>query len=283
MTKILIVDDNLEVGQMLHHHLTGEGYEVIEAKNSKMAMEIIKETLPEVVLLDVKDATGFEICQQLRKTPECELIYIILLTELTESKYKVKGLDHGADDYVTKPFDIPELLARIRVGDRTVIKKREATIDKLTKVYNKDYFYMYLAQEASRASRYKRQLSLIMSDIDHFKRINDDYGLLIGDTILKQIALVIKRHSRNSDLVARWGGEEFVVLLPETSLEGGAIVAERIRQSLASQNFPHVQQITASFGVASLVTNGRNLLYQADLALNEAKANGRNKVVVMNE
>jgi len=284
MSKILVVDDNLNTRKMLCRHLTKSGYEVSETDRGKIALEKIKEELPEVILLDVMmpDMTGFEVCQQLRKTPQYELIYIIMLTALTDSKYKIEGLDKGADDYVTKPFDISELLARIRVGERTAIKKREATIDGLTKVYNRNYFDMYLAQEVSRAKRYKRELSLIITDIDLFKNINDTYGHLTGDTVLQEFTQIIMQQCRRSDLVARFGGEEFIILLPETPLKGGTIVAERMCERIDAHIFQEVKHITASFGVASLITDrdGRELLRRADSALYKAKKNGRNQVVV---
>jgi diguanylate cyclase (GGDEF)-like protein len=285
MSKILIVDDNVKTRKMLCRHLIKMGYEVSEAESGQIALEIIRDELPEVVLLDVMmpDMTGFEVCQQLRKTPQYELIYIIILTALTDNEYKIECLDQGADDYVTKPFDISELLARIRVGERTAIKKREATIDGLTKVYNRNYFEMYLAQEVSRAKRYKRELSLIMTDIDYFKKINDNYGHLVGDMVLQEVAQMLMQQCRRSDLVARFGGEEFLMLLPETPLEGGIIVAERMCQRFANHNFPDIDMITASFGVASLIKDGRDLLRRVDSALYIAKKKGRNQVVVDEE
>lgn len=284
MSKILIVDENIKTRKMLHRHLTKGGYEVSEAENGQIALEKIRDELPEVVLLDVmmSDMTGFEVCQQLRKTPQYELIYIIMLTALTGSKDKIEGLDKGADDCVTKPFDISELFARIRVGERTALKKREATIDGLTKIYNRNYFDMYLAQEVSRAKRYERELSLIMADIDFFKQINDTYGHLTGDTVLQEFAQILMQQCRKSDLIARFGGEEFIILLPETPLKGGIIVAERMCERIATHIFQEVEHITASFGVANLITDrdGRELLRRADSALYQAKKNGRNQVVV---
>jgi len=284
MSKVLIVDDNLKTRKMLRRHLLKNGYETLEAENGHVALESVKENLPEVVLLDVMmpDMTGIEVCQKLRQTPHYELVYIIMLTALTSSEQKVEGLDQGADDYITKPFDVYELMAHIRVGERTVIKKREATIDGLTKAFNKSYFNMYLAQEVNRTQRYKRHLSLIMSDIDHFKKINDTYGHLVGDSVLQAVTQIIMQQCRRSDLVARFGGEEFVILLLETPLEGGKTAAEKIRQAIASYTFEKIQSLTMSFGVASLTTDidGQELLHQADVALYEAKKNGRNQVVV---
>jgi diguanylate cyclase (GGDEF)-like protein len=281
MSKILIVDDNAKTRKMLHRHLKKENYEILEAENGQFALEKIRAELPEVVLLDVMmpDMSGFDVCQQLRKTPQHELVYIIMLTALTSNENKIEGLDLGADDYVIKPFDIYELLARIRVGERTVTKKRDAIIDELTKTYNKTYFNMYIAQEINRSERYHHELSLIIADIDYFKKVNDNYGHLVGDKVLKEVAQVIIQQCRVSDLVARWGGEEFVILLPETDLENGKLVAERICQAIATHTFEEVQHLTMSFGVATLATDGNNLLERADTALYQAKKSGRNRVV----
>ena len=281
MSKVLIVDDNAKTRKMLSRHLKKENYAILEAENGQLALEQIRAELPEVVLLDVMmpGMSGFDVCQHLRKTPQHELVYIIMLTALTGNDDKVEGLDLGADDYVIKPFDISELLARIRVGERTVIKKREAIIDELTKAYNKNYFNLYLTQEVGRSERYKRDLSLIITDIDYFKKVNDTYGHLVGDKVLKEVAQVLIQQCRGSDIMARWGGEEFVFLLPETNLAKGQRVAERICQTIATHIFEEVQHITMSFGVASLTTDGYDLLKRADKALYKAKQNGRNCVV----
>lgn len=238
--------------------------------------------LPDVVLLDVMmpGITGFEVCQQLLNTPQHNLTYIIMLSAISDSEQKVEGLDKGADDYVTKPFDIDELLARIRVGIRTVKKKRDAIVDPLTNLYNKNFFNKCLIREVERTKRHQRQLSLIVGDIDHFKRVNDTYGHLVGDAVLVEVSRLIRQHCRQSDLPVRWGGEEFAVLLPETGLTGGVVVAERIRNSVEKNHFDIVKRITVSFGVASLISETQDLMQRADEALYQAKRQGRNRVVV---
>lgn len=281
MEKILIVDDSAKIRKMLRRHLRKAGYEVSEARNGEMALEEIKKKLPDVVLLDVimPDMTGFEVCQRLRSTPQSDLVYIIMVTGVTTHEHKVEGLDKGADDYVTKPFNIDELLARIRVGIRTVKKKRDAVIDPLTKLYNRNFFDVHLGQEVSKVQRYQHPLSLIIGDIDHFKRINDTYGHLVGDIVLTEFGKILRMHCRQSDIPVRWGGEEFAILLPETGLKGGIVLAERIRQTIETYPFKDVGHITASFGVASLTGNRQELIERADSALYKAKKSGRNKVV----
>ena len=281
MEKILIVDDNPKTRKMLRRHLMKAGYECSEAENGEKALEEVKTNLPGVVLLDVMmpDMSGFDVCRELHNAPQGTLIYIIMLTGLTAGEDLVQGLDMGADDYITKPFDVSELLARIRVGVRTVQKKRDAVIDALTKLYNKSFFSIHLSQEVYAAERYNHPLSLIIGDIDHFKHVNDTYGHLIGDSVLIEIGLILRMHCRQSDIPVRWGGEEFAILLPETDLTGGITFAERIRQIIEFHQFEGVLQITASFGVADLKVDGQDLMHRADSALYDAKKQGRNRVV----
>lgn len=281
MGKVLIVDDNSKTRRMLRRHLTKANYDVSEAEDGNMALEKIETDLPDVVLLDLMmpGMSGFEVCKRLRSVPQSDLIYIIMLTGMTTDEHKVQGLDIGADDYVTKPFNVDELLARIRVGLRTVEKKRHAVIDPLTKLYNKSFFETYLAQEVGRAWRHQHQLSLIMGDIDHFKNINDTYGHLKGDAVLVEMGKILRQYCRQSDIPVRWGGEEFAILLPETDLAGGRNLAERIRQAVEAHQFEGVSHITSSFGVASLKTDGQDLVKRADEALYEAKKKGRNTVI----
>lgn len=282
MARILIVDDNAQTRKMLRRHLFKNDYEVSEAKNGEQALEELKATLPDVILLDVMmpDISGFEVCEAIRQTPQSDLTYIIMLTGVATEEHKVQGLDLGADDYVTKPFDVPELLARIRVGLRTVQKKRHAVIDQLTELYNKHFFELSLDREISRARRYEQHLSVVIGDIDHFKDVNDTYGHLIGDKILREIGKIIRRFCRQSDIPVRWGGEEFAILLPETDLAGASALAERIRQTIDTHQFEDVPHITSSFGVAMLTSDAQDMLTRADTALYEAKKHERNQVRV---
>lgn len=281
MEKILIVDDHPKTRGMLRRHLTRAGYDTLEVENGTSALEAIRRDLPDVVLLDVMmpGITGFEVCQQLLSMPQHNLMYIIMLSAISNSEQKVEGLDKGADDYMTKPFDIEELLARIRVGIRTVKKKRDAIIDPLTSLYNRHFFNKCLKREVDRIQRYQRQLSLIVGDIDYFKQVNDTYGHLVGDTVLVTVSEIIRQHCRQSDLPVRWGGEEFAILLPETGLAGSVVVAERIRAAIEQTLFKTVQHVTISFGVATFLSDEQDLLQRADSALYQAKGQGRNQVV----
>ncbi|QWR77443.1 GGDEF domain-containing response regulator [Candidatus Magnetomonas plexicatena] len=281
--KILIVDDNEKIRNMVRRHLSKDGYQILEAQSGQEALDVIKQNtdIPDVILLDVMmpGMTGFETCTELRKLTGGELLYIIMLTAVTEINKKVEGLDRGADDYVTKPFDMDELMARVRTGLRTAKGRRDAVTDSLTEIYNRSFFNTILSSEAALSIRHKRSLCLVFLDIDHFKRINDTYGHGGGDAVLKSIGTILKSLCRKSDIPVRWGGEEFAVLLPETDIGGGEKFAENIRKTVEAHDFEGVGRVTASLGVSILTTNEQDMIKAADTALYSAKNGGRNKVV----
>lgn len=286
MNKILIVDDNEKTRTMLKRHLKKEKYEIFEAKDGFEALKIVETDTPGVILLDIMmpEISGMDVCRRIRARHDSDLFHIIMLTGVATAESKVSGLDMGADDYVTKPFDIVELLARVRVGFRSVANRKLAIIDNLTQVYNRNFFTAYLEKAIKQAYRYNHDLSLILADIDHFKKVNDTHGHLAGDKILTEMGALLKKFCRVSDLAVRWGGEEFIIVMPETNIAGGTVLAEKIREKVAAHYFPVVPGITASFGVATLKKEGMaRLLKDADEALYAAKENGRNQVVTYTE
>ncbi|MFK5971489.1 MAG: diguanylate cyclase [Candidatus Marithrix sp.] len=285
MEKILIVDDNNSLRKMLRLNLVKAKYETFEAENGTTALKQVKNCIPDVILLDVMmpGMTGFEVCKELRNNPKNSVIYIIMLTAMADSSDKITGLDIGADDYLIKPFEIEELLARIRVGIRSCQDKRHAIMDTLTQLYNRHFFDVHLIKEINRALRYQRKLSLIMLDIDHFKQVNDTYGHDVGDLVLTELAIILNDHCRQSDIPIRWGGEEFIILLPETDKQGAKKLAERIRCAIETYDFTIAGHQTASFGVAILVDDYQTLIKRADEALYKAKENGRNIVIIADD
>ncbi len=285
MEKILIVDDNTSLRRMLRLNLVKAKYETLEAENGTAALKQIKDCTPDVILLDVMmpGMTGFEVCKELRSDPKNSVIYIIMLTAMSDSSDKITGLDIGADDYLIKPFEIEELLARIRVGIRSCQDKRYAIMDTLTQLYNRHFFDVHLIKEINNALLYQHKLSLIMLDIDHFKQVNDTYGHDIGDLVLAELAIILNDHCRQNDIPIRWGGEEFMVLLPDTDKKGAEKLAERIRCTIEAYDFTTAGHQTASFGVAALTNDYKTLIKHADNALYKAKESGRNIVVVAND
>ncbi len=245
----------------------------------------------DLILCDVvmPEIDGFKFLSMKKAKPEFNEIPVIMLTGKEEVKDRIKGLEGGASDYVIKPCDPGELIARIKV--QLKVKnlenelKRLAITDDLTKIYNRRYFFEVLEKEFDRARRYNANLSYIMIDIDHFKRFNDTYGHLVGDKLLARLSLLLKEGLRKHDIVARYGGEEFALLLPETNLNGAAIVAQRYQKQVEKKNFGSSRKplrTTISIGVScypeALMESAEDLIRHADQALYRAKQGGRNRV-----
>lgn len=304
--KILLVEDDREQAQFVRDFLERKGYEVIWAENGASAIKIAKTVPIDLILLDLilPDISGHEVCRWLRLNQDTKGIPIIMLTVKTNINDKIAGLEAGADDFLPKPFDEAELNARIYASLRTkalqdelkerirqledLLHKLEimAITDHLTEIYNRRHFEEILKREFARATRYNLHLSCLMADIDHFKRINDTYGHGTGDTVLKEIARLIHSSLREVDVIGRWGGEEFVILLTQTKKADAKKIAERILQRVSVYTFhglPENENVTLSIGVASIpedrdIDNWEKLIKAADEALYRAKRNGRNRV-----
>ncbi|MBX7150514.1 diguanylate cyclase [bacterium] len=301
--RVLVVDDDEDGLYILKLLLTKMKYEVHTAKDGEEALQKAEALVPDIMLLDVMmpKLNGFEVCKRVKATPEGMFIPIILLTAKSELMSKIEGLDCGADEYLTKPYDMSELTARIRsmlrikqLNDslRQANKQLEelSVTDELTKLYNRRYINRKLEDEYRRAARYKRPLSVLMFDADHFKSVNDTYGHAFGDIVLKEIAKIILDTARLVDICGRFGGEEFILILPDTDIDRSFIVGDRIRKNVETHEFKDaVNSInrTISVGVAAIpddrITDEFQLVEWADKALYEAKQTGRNKVILYNE
>ncbi len=302
--SVLVVEDEAISRTLLERTLTKAGFEVKSAENGKEAMELFKTSFFPIVLTDwvMPEMGGPELCKAIRGGVTKGYVYIILLTAKDTKDDIVEGLKSGADDYLTKPFHPAELLARLNTGKRIVSLERSlkaaneeikalSITDYLTGCYNRTYLNTQLQKELLRAIRYRHYLSIILSDIDHFKKVNDNHGHLAGDEVLRVFVERIRAWTRKDvDWIARFGGEEFLVVLPETEVEKAMVVAERLRQRVSSDKvrIPGGGDIliTASFGVTGFnpekdawdVTQDI-LLGKADAFLYSAKESGRNRVV----
>jgi diguanylate cyclase (GGDEF)-like protein len=289
--NIILVEDDANVSLLLTRQLQRAGYEVRHAGTIAAARELFHEYPWDLAILDrgLPDGDGVELCGELRACSPHG--YILMVTGESSDEAKLQGFERGADDYVTKPFQLDELLARVRAGVRIVALQKAlldtnrrleelSLTDSLTRVANRRAFDQQLLAAFEHARRYERALSLILVDVDLFKSINDQHGHDAGDRVLRVVADVIADNSRHSDFVARIGGEEFAVLLPETPLFEGMQFAEKLRCAMATA--PTVTgRVTISLGVAnmphSLITTSEELFRAADQALYRAKANGRNR------
>lgn len=308
---ILIVDDNPTNLSVLSETLTSNGFQVAVALDGESALEQIAYCQPGLVLLDVmmSDLDGFEICRRLKANPDLEDIPIIFITALADTESKVEGFALGAVDYITKPFQYEEVLARVRVHlqlrflTRTVQEQAVAlqkinqelenlaNLDGLTGVANRRRFDHYLAQTWQQQMEKQRPLSLILCDIDYFKLYNDHYGHQAGDACLKQVSQAISLLiHRPTDLLARYGGEELAIVLPDVSSEDAGKIAELIRSSVKQLKISHDRSqsspyITLSLGVSSQVPTERSqaisLIASADKALYLAKKRGRDTWVIL--
>jgi diguanylate cyclase (GGDEF)-like protein len=289
---VLIAEDNPDQMEILQTILGQGRYRVLCAMDGEEAWEKLASEPVDIALLDIMmpKLTGLEVCRRLREDPRMKNMYVIFLTAMVSGEDRVKGLELGANDYMTKPYYVPELMARLSVGETLTRQRREmekqAARDSLTGLHNRRMFDERLNHEFERGRRYSRPLSILMLDVDDFKKINDQYGHHWGDVVLQAVARVIGERTRKSDISARYGGEEFILMLPEVALEGGAQAGEKLRQEIASLKFDPDSgpsfSLTVSIGVASTSVrryeDGQTVVKEADLALYRAKRSGKNRV-----
>jgi len=296
--KVLVADDSATSRQMLRSALAKWGYDVVLAENGAQAWEILAEpSPPPMAILDwvMPHMTGPEVCRRVRETHREPYTYILLLTSKNTKGETVEGLEAGADDYIVKPFDQHELQVRLRAGKRIIdlqmnlLTAREelrdrANKDLLTMLPNRSAISTTLRQEIARCHRDQRTVGVILLDIDHFKRINDSYGHFTGDAVLRETASRLRTNMRPYDQVGRYGGEEFLVVLPNCDLEQAWHQAERMRHKLQSASMAvdgMEINISASFGVTVSDGSERDpdvFVRVADEALYRSKGNGRNCV-----
>lgn len=290
--RLLAIDDSSLIHRLLKTRLKHERLEIHHAECGKDGLAMAKALLPDVILLDVDmpDMDGFELLRELKADNITHDIPVIFVSGTVDTTSKVRGLETGAIDFIAKPFDIAELKARVRsaVRIRSLIKMlaQRAQLDGLTGLWNRAYFDSRLTQELSEAQRHGSPLSLVMCDLDHFKELNDTYGHPFGDHVLEEFADLLN-HGREGDIACRYGGEEFVVIMPHTAAPEAARVAERLRSELERRLWLNHNKliVTASFGVSDLSLVGEQsveaLIASADRALYKAKEK-RNTVAIAN-
>ncbi len=298
--KVLVVDDSPVNIDLIGKILKRSGVSLHIALNGEMAQKLIDKNKPDLILLDVMmpGINGFDLCKQLKANDDTKNIPVIFITARSEIEDLVKGFDVGGADYIVKPFQDLEVVERVK-NQLTIIKLIQeknklieeldsiSRVDPLTGISNRRDIYEIMETEQSRYERYNKVFCLLMCDIDFFKKINDHYGHDMGDFVLKRVAQLFKNKCRKVDYLSRWGGEEFLIVLPETNLDGGTKVAESIRESIENEKYKFNDQeisITMSFGVScpnDPEMKLEQLLKIADERLYAAKEGGRNQVVSM--
>jgi len=298
--SVLIVDDSKSIRQQILTVLRGANLfsDYFEATNGIEGFRVLLNEKIDIVLCDVEmpGMDGLKFLSMVNSRQDLHDIPVLLLTSHEDMATKVRALEQGASDYVTKPFSPEELLARVKVhlkiktlqdnlkeSNRRLLELSQT--DPLTELYNRRYMMTTLVAEFDRSNRNGSPFALVMIDLDHFKKVNDAYGHQQGDVALQSTSMEIQAQLRQYDTAARFGGEEFALLLPETSLDEAAMVAERIRQGISNIQFSGSMSnlgITASFGVAAIphkrINTIEDLIRLADDALYTAKSNGRNRV-----
>jgi two-component system, cell cycle response regulator len=300
--KILIADDSAVYRKLLAHEaLSLDADAVLVAKSVREALELFEREHPSLIITDwvMPDATGIELCQRIRSVAKSGYTYIIILTSNSEKENLVKALSAGADDYLTKPFDSDELLARARVGMRLIDLHRQietqnrllqelALTDPLTDLPNRRAVMNWSERQIGGSARHKFPLWLVLVDLDHFKSVNDNYGHAAGDAVLKRFGEILRANTRCSDICGRMGGEEFLQVLTHSDEEGIRTFAERLRNQFAEEKFQFGDapvSVTASLGIAGFRGGEKapefsELLKRADAALYRAKKLGRNRVQI---
>lgn len=304
--RILVVDDNPDNVEIIDARLSSRGYSIERASNGQEALDQVAENPPHLILLDVMMPImdGFEVSRRIKRDSSLPYIPIILVTARGETQDKVEGLDAGADDYLTKPINFPELEARVRsmlrikkLQDELDYKNREleevnqqlrllSITDGLTGLFNHRHVHELLHEEYERSKRNGEPMAVTMFDLDHFKQVNDTYGHPTGDVILSETSRILKDNAREIDMVGRYGGEEFIAILPGAGEESAAQFAERVRSAVEGNRYQDNDQeisMTVSVGLASAhaheLPHPDMLIKRADNALYDAKEAGRNRVV----
>ena len=305
-SRILIVDDHGDNIEILRVRLESWGYLTASADNGPDAIKYTETTPPDLILLDVMmpDMDGNEVARRIKGNKALPFIPIIMQTALDATENKVEGLEAGADDYITKPIDFPELKARLRSmlrikrlqealeeRERELLEVNERLLlmsqtDALTGLDNRRHLNERIDEMFAHAKRLEEPFCVVMCDLDKFKSVNDTYGHQAGDEVLKQLAAILKDEARAIDRVGRYGGEEFMLLLPGALLDDAVSFAERVRKRIEGNTFTFpggTLTRTASFGVAGWphprIHHSEDLVRTADDALYVAKETGRNKVI----
>jgi len=296
MASILVVEDDQAIAQMIRLILTKQGHVLRHVASGEQALQVLTQWLPDLIISDIMmpGMDGFAMAELLQKNAATRNVPIIFVTAMSQLENLNHGLNLGAVDYITKPFRALELEARVRSALRLKFMQDDlrrandeltelSLVDSLTELRNPRYVTEYLSQALPHAARYGEAVSALMIDIDYFKKVNDTYGHLVGNDVLKELAIILRAQARQADAVCRYGGEEFLIVCPNTQLKAAHALAERIRAAVSDFQFPGVpHRLTVSVGIAAYDPkrdrDSSAFLSRVDSALYLAKNEGRNAV-----
>ena len=262
LNKVLIADDDPEIRRIVRCYLESSGYDVSVVDNGRGALELVREEQPSYVITDwdMPEMSGLELCRQIRQMELFHYVYVVFLTGRSNEEDLVAAMDVGADDFLNKPLRKHELMARLKAGTRVLHLEsrlsRLAANDALSGLLMRRAFVESAEKEWQRARRYRLPLSAVMLDIDFFKQVNDTHGHLAGDEVIRRVADLIRQNARSSDILCRYGGEEFCVLLTETEEVAATTWAERLRRIIADTTITYGEtnmQVTVSLGVTGML------------------------------
>lgn len=288
---VLVIDDSIDVHRLLKIKLRDEDIDLAHANDGAEGLELTRRLRPAAILLDMDmpGMDGLAVIRKLKSAEATQHIPVLVLSGLRRPEDKVAAFDLGASDYITKPFDLTELRVRLRatlkMHQLLVLLSQRAQLDGLTGLWNRSFFDSRWTQEHSRCQRHGHALSVAILDLDHFKKINDTRGHPVGDAVLTAVARILRRESRQSDCACRYGGEEFVLVMPDTNAVDALHLCERIRASIEETRFSGAEgmRVTASIGVAgaagSCPVSAADWIHAADRNLYAAKNAGRNRTV----
>lgn len=290
---ILLVDDDITMVSYLKEMLENEGYMVLAALTAEKALKLFYDQKPDCILLDIHlpDQNGLELLETILEKSQTYFIPIILLSSKDNKDVRMSGYRKGAVDFISKPFDFDELFVRIenRIKYKEIVSNA-VLIDELTGAFNRKFFKMELNRYLFELSRTKESLSIVVIDLDHFKNVNDSYGHLVGDSVLKGFSQYVMKNKRQSDYLIRYGGEEFILLLPHTQKDEAKLFVDRLLKGFSVIDFFNEEgqtfHVTFSAGVVQVDNPNIHIeeyVKRADTALYEAKQNGRNQVLIYEE
>jgi diguanylate cyclase (GGDEF)-like protein len=279
--NILVVDDEVSTRDLISALLMSKGHRCDTASDGIEALKKISQTAYDAVITDIvmPNLDGLSLTREISKRSQD--LPVMVITGFVDERTSLEVLDAGAMDFITKPFSTEELAVRVEKMMRDNEILMQSVRDPLTKIFNRRKFNDELSKELKRSERYNRTLSIIMFDIDDFKKVNDEYGHQVGDNVLIEMSSIVSERLRKTDIFARYGGEEFIILMPETDIVRAAEVAEHLRQSIGSHKIAGVPySITCSFGVTEYGhgESDKDIISRADFALYGAKNKGKNRV-----